>query len=196
MISEETLDLFKYVLRHPKDVIYDFMSFIRKYHECGNVSEGRLLRNLVLSMPESDAAKYKDEIDFLKQCDQDYLAKCIYPYSAQEEGGGVVCGYDSKAGLPYAIHNGKRLYFSHEHSESDVQKLYLYYKGVEGLLGRGSMRKSPHSYVKNDFAVEEGDVLVDVGCSEALFTLDNIDRIGKAYVFEAMKKWQKPFCVG
>lgn len=192
MISEETLDLFKYVLRHPKDVIYDFMSFIRKYHECGNVSEGRLLRNLVLSLPESDAAKYKDEIEFLKQCDQDYLAINFFPYPKERTGTSVDCGFDTEVGLPYVVHKGMRLYFCRETNLPDVQKAYLNFIENEGILGTGSLRKSPHSYVTDEFCVEKDDVLIDVGCSEALFALDNIDVAGKIYVFETMKKWKKP----
>ena len=60
------------------------------------------------------------------------------------------------------------------------------------LLGTGTLAKSPHGYQDKDFKVEDGDVLLDVGCAEAIFALDNIEKVAKAYLFESEHVWRKP----
>ena len=62
----------------------------------------------------------------------------------------------------------------------------------EGLLGSGSLAKSPHCYQDKDFKVDKGDVILDVGCAEAIFALDNIEKVSKAYLFECAPEWRKP----
>ena len=54
------------------------------------------------------------------------------------------------------------------------------------------LEKSPHCYVTHDFNVANDDVVLDVGCAEALFALDVIDRASKAYIFEYEKEWRRP----
>ena len=192
MISEDTVNLLREVFCHPKDYIYEFLTFLRERHGVGRCAEKRMLRNLVLCLPESEAAKYQEEIAFLRSSDQDYLATSVFPYPFVKSRGSVECGYDAAVKLPYAVHRGMRLYFTHDDNPQSARTLYLNYIENEGLLGTGCLAKSPHSYVVEGFGVEDGDVLVDVGCAEALFTLDNIEKVKSAYVFETMKKWNAP----
>ena len=192
MISKATIDLILEVFRNPKDTIYDFLLFLRERQGVGRNAWSRMLRNLVLCLPESDACKYRDEIDFLKNVDQDYLEKCVFPYPVERARSTAECGYDDKVHLPYVVHRGMRLFFCRGEHACQVRDFYLYLREVEGILGGGCLGKSPHAYVTEYFCVEKGDVLVDVGCSEALFTLDNIEKVDRAYVFETMKKWDAP----
>ena len=192
MIAEETIDLLRFALKNSKDVIYDLLMFLRERHGSGCNAEKRMLRNLVLCLPEAEACKYREEIEFLRGCEQDFLAASVFPYPAVKERTSVSCGYDDKRKLPYVIHKGARLYFCRGDDEHMIRHAYSNYLDVEGLLGGGCLRKSPHAYVADDFYVESGDILVDVGCSEALFTLDNIEKADRAYVFETLKKWEAP----
>lgn len=192
MVSEDTVELLRYVLRNPKDALYDLLVFLRERHDIDRNAEKRLLRNLVLCLPESEACKYCEEIEFLRSCDQDFLASRVFPYRIERDFSLADCGYDDKLKLPYVIHKGARLYFSREENVRKALDSYLNFINVEGLLGGGCLAKSPHAYVTDGFCVEQGDVLVDVGCSEALFTLDNIEKIKQAYVFEAMTRWAAP----
>ena len=194
MIAEETVELLRFALKNPKNVIYDLLTFLRERHGDWRNAEARMLRNLVLSLPESEACKYREEIEFLRSCGQDFLAMNVFPYPMMKKGASVTCGYDDKKKLPYVVHKGARLYFCRGDDERMIRYFYSNYLDVEGLLGGGCLRKSPHAYVTDDFCVEFGDILVDVGCSEALFTLDNIEKIDKAYVFETLKRWNAPLC--
>ena len=192
MVSEDTVELLRYVLGNPKDALYDLLVFLRERHDIDRNAEKRMLRNLVLCLQESEAHKYREEIDFLRSCDQDFLASSVFPYRIVRDFSSTDCGYDDKLKLPYVIHKGDRLYFSREENVRHALKMYLNFINVEGLLGGGCLAKSPHAYVTDNFCVEQGDVLVDVGCSEALFTLDNIEKVVQAYVFEAMKRSAAP----
>ena len=88
--------------------------------------------------------------------------------------------------------NGKRLFFPRNVSREEALKQYRSIIDDEGLLGGGLRQKSPHCYQDKNFTVEEGDVLLDIGCAEALFALDNVDRVSKVYLFECEKAWRKP----
>jgi hypothetical protein len=62
----------------------------------------------------------------------------------------------------------------------------------EGILGTGCLSVSPHSYVNDYHFVEDGDVVCDVGCAEALFALDSIDKAARVFCFEVEQGWIKP----
>ena len=192
MFSEETVELVRQLLLHPKDAVYDFMLLLREFHNRDQAAEARLLRNFALSMPEDERIKYRDEIEFLKDCDSDYLAHSVFPYVLVRKGPAIESGYDGAVKLPYVIHKGRRLYFCREDKEDEARRKYEDYIVCEGLLGDGCLQKSPHAYVTKEFFVEDGDNLIDVGCAEALFTLDNIEKVDKAYMFEAEEKWRAP----
>lgn len=191
-MSNEFVELCRFVLANPKDVLYDFLVFLREYHEYGGCQGWKHLRNLVLALPEPEASRYRDEIDFLKSQAADCLAGNPFPYPATGEMTAVESGFDSSRKLPFVVHQKKRLYFPRCIDSASMCKLYSGFVDVEGVLGNGRLKKSPHSYVTDGFCVENGDVLVDVGCSEAIFTLSNIEQVSKACVFEAQKKWLRP----
>lgn len=88
-------------------------------------------------------------------------------------------------GLPYVIHNGKKLFFRSELSDGSVQRLY------RGLIMEQDY-SSPHCYVDDQFGVCQGDVLLDLGAAEAIFTLDNIEKLEHAYLFECNDNWFAP----
>ena len=51
--------------------------------------------------------------------------------------------------------------------------------------------RSPHCYANEAFGVKEGDVVVDAGAAEGIFTLDCIDRAKKVYIIEADAAWME-----
>ncbi len=50
---------------------------------------------------------------------------------------------------------------------------------------------SPHKYTDENFYVEEGSVLFDLGVAEGNFSLENIDKCKKVYLFEPEEDWIK-----
>lgn len=104
----------------------------------------------------------------------------------------IIACYDKKKELPFVLHNGKKLYFAKEFSIEQAKASYINYIERENLLGGGYTAKAPHQYQTDDFKIEQGDILLDIGCAEALLTLDSIDKLKKVYLFEGDKRWAAP----
>ena len=88
---------------------------------------------------------------------------------------------DTDTKLPYVIHNGKRLYFCRNMSMNLVETLY------RSLLIEQD-RRSPHRY-EDDYEELKGKTLLDIGSAEGIFTLDTIEYVNHAYLFECDEAW-------
>lgn len=131
--------------------------------------------------------KYLSEINFIKKHGITY-----FPYEKLKELGSIESGYDKKFRLPYVIHKGKRLYFPKSYSIEHCENMYRGYVERECLLGGGFSEKAPHQYQTESFKIEDNDVLIDVGCAEALLSLDVIEKVKKVILLEADSVWIKP----
>lgn len=89
--------------------------------------------------------------------------------------------FDAGKQLHYCLHNGRKLYFTSEFTRDRIVKLY------RSLVTEQDSR-SAHRYIE-DYDALRGYVLLDVGSAEGIFTLDNIDKIEHAYLFEAEPYW-------
>ncbi len=148
-----------------------------------------MLRSLAQGLPDRVACEYMQEIENLKAFSPGEYPVFPYPYS--DRGPVTVeTGFDRKRRLPYVLHKGRPLFGKKGQSLRDVEWYYRWYVENEGLLGSGRRIKTPHSYVNGDFRVEDGDVVVDIGCSDALFAFDNAEIAGKIYLFESCKQWR------
>ncbi len=133
---------------------------------------------------ETDGVLFKDEIDFiLKHGAQ------VFPYKKVKSMGPVNSGYDKRAGLPYVMHNGKKLFFKKSMKVKEAEEAYRSYIEDENLLGGGYRVKMPHQYQSENVKVEQGDIFVDIGSAEGLVALDVIDKVKKVYLLEGDKKW-------
>lgn len=103
----------------------------------------------------------------------------------------VESGFDDSLRLPYVIHKGKHLYFPRKYSVAQAVEAYKGYICGDRLLGKGE-DFAPHQYQSKDFQVHDGDVVVDVGCAEALFSLDVIELASKVYLIERDGIWKAP----
>ena len=114
----------------------------------------------------------------------------VYP-SQEDMTVEVESGFDDSLRLPYVIHKGKHLYFPRKYSVAQAVEAYKGYICGDRLLGRGE-DIAPHQYQSKDFQVHDGDVVVDVGCAEALFSLDVIEQASKVYLIERDGIWKAP----
>lgn len=89
---------------------------------------------------------------------------------------------DKNNGLKYVLHDNKKLYFKRSMNEGSIKGLYRGLQIDQDL-------NSPHLYLTNDFNLNSKDVIADIGCAEGNFTLDNIEKIKKAYLFESDLEW-------
>ena len=142
------------------------------------------IRELQIALIGATSDQFKAESIFIQK-----NGLTVFPYPRVKEMPPVVSGIDKTVRLPFVIHKGKRLYFPHSYSIDKCVKMYEGYISEECLLGGNFREKQPHQYLTESFTVEEGDVLVDVGCAEALLSLDCIDKVSKVYLFEVESMW-------
>lgn len=114
----------------------------------------------------------------------------VYP-SQEDMTVEVESGFDDSLRLPYVIHKGKHLYFPRKYSVAQAVVAYKGYICGDRLLGKGE-DIAPHQYQSKEFQVHDGDVVVDVGCAEALFSLDVIEQASKVYLIERDGIWKTP----
>lgn len=151
------------------------------------------LRNFVLSLPESIKEHYAEECRYLESMSLDNLASIFIPYEETRKRTEEEVRCDRESGLPFVLHKGKsKVFFPRCTSLAEVRSEYCNLVDREGLLGTGLKKKSPHCYQDSEFKVEQGDVLLDVGCAEAIFAVDNIDVVSKVYLFESSSEWRSP----
>lgn len=108
-----------------------------------------------------------------------------YPFTERYDPAGVELHYDEEEGLFYTLYRGHRLYF---HEGRDARRARRYFNSI--FMEQDPA--SPHRYLSEDFDVEEGDVVVDIGAAEGNFALDVVERAGHVWLFEAGEQWQRP----
>ena len=98
----------------------------------------------------------------------------------------VTTAYDEQKKLPYIIHKDKRLYLP---ENTNANSFITSYKQL--LIEQDE--NSPHRYLKENTELQ-GKILLDIGAAEGIFTLENIELVKKAYLFECETQWIAPLC--
>jgi hypothetical protein len=88
----------------------------------------------------------------------------------------------SENGLPFVQTRWGKLFFKRSQNPATIKLL------LNGLYMEQDP-ESPHCYTDERFQIEEGEILADIGCAEGLFTLMNIQKLEKAYLFEQDEEW-------
>ncbi len=120
-----------------------------------------------------------------------YKPVTMFPYPFQGEPCKVEVAVADN-GLPYAEHEGMKVFFPRDCDLKDVETFFRGYLEDEGLTGLGRRTKSPHCYVTDWHLPEKGDVIVDIGCSEGFFSRTYASIAKRIYLFEADAKWGEP----
>jgi hypothetical protein len=94
----------------------------------------------------------------------------------------IVVYRNDSSGLPYVMHQNKRLFFKRRMSDKLVRSAY------SGLCMEQDI-DSPHLYETSKFSVQKGDVVVDAGSAEGIFALNVVERAAKIYLFEVEEDW-------
>ena len=132
---------------------------------------------------------YADELHYLTKLGH----MCVFPYDQTKALVDVAYGYDAAKQLPYVVHdNTKKLYFPKAWTPERAKDTYVNYIQVENLLGGDYTTKAPHKYQSDKVFVNEGDVVMDVGAAEALFSLEVVDKAEKVIIIESEPAWIEP----
>lgn len=142
----------------------------------------RRLKNNIVSYL-SNLAQLSDEeravLNYLKAHD---IAVFPYDFVKEYDQDDIEVHFDPTFKLYYTIWEGKKLYHK---KGSRIEKMKRYYNS---LLLEQDIR-SPHRYLTENFTVNDGDIIVDVGAAEGNFSLSVIEKAGHVYLFEPDKKW-------
>ena len=108
----------------------------------------------------------------------------VFPYDFQSKyrKEDIAVFLDDANGLRYVLHENKRLYFKRSYGDHQIKSLY---HGLQ--LDQDS--DSPHLYLTQDFALNNNDVIADIGAAEGNFSLSNIEKVKKVYLFEYDPEW-------
>lgn len=116
----------------------------------------------------------------------------MFPYEKVREFPAIEVCFDQAKGLPYVVHDGKRLYYPAAWGTGTITYNYLNSVAVEGILGGGCLAKSPHNYLDARFPVRDGAVVCDFGAAEGLVGWHLAERASRIVIGECDEKWLPP----
>jgi hypothetical protein len=90
--------------------------------------------------------------------------------------------FDDGCKMYFVLHKNKKMYFPKTFDKKQSECCY------SGLMLEQN-EKSPHLYTTDKFCVQNGDVIADIGAAEGIFSLDNVEKASKIYLFECDKNW-------
>lgn len=168
---EEIYQQITQVLKIRNIVIEDWRYFQRQFA----VKTGILKR-----YHNANDLEIRDVLRYIKQNDLE-----VFNYSFREKYKylRVSVLFDENCGMFYVIHQGKRMYFTKRLNTANA--VADYYKSI--LVEQD--KESPHKYLDEEFAVCQGDVVIDAGVGEGNFALEIIDKVSKIYLIEMDIGW-------
>lgn len=173
-------------------------NFLRNIHFLGRVNIEEYTEKIAsfkaLKMHfDSFFSEEKNRIPYIKELtylsDKDEFESIPYPAIRKTN---VRVLFEKKSKLPYVRHENKKLYFPRQYKSDMIEKIYCSYMDKENITGTKFEGIAPHQYQMDDFCVENGDVLLDIGCAEGLLALDVVDKVKKVYLFESDPVWMEP----
>jgi hypothetical protein len=132
-----------------------------------------------LNKNKKNAEEIVEILEFLKH---NSFSTFPYNYTKKYKSSDVIVYSDNNCNMKYVLQDSKRMYFKKSWSEKMIQKYY-------NSLSMEQDIDSPHRYEYDDFHVDEGDIVVDVGVAEGNFSLSIVDKVEKLYLFETDKEW-------
>jgi len=149
-------------------------------------------RNTELGVLRTEVIKYYSELsDGERSEEHDQIVSFVKQYGIATFPYRFIFNYDSSKikvyrdedlEMHYVLHDGKRLYFKRSWDEETVRESY-------NFLSIEQDEQSPHRYLTDEFYVNQGDVVLDIGAAEGNFSLSIVDDASKLYIFEADSEW-------
>jgi hypothetical protein len=146
----------------------------------------KFLRQSILkyyrSMPDADRTpEWEEVVRWLKK-----HRASVFPYDFTERyrEADIPLHLDEQEHLFYTEYKGHRLYYKDGENKKRARRYF-------NSVFREQDPASPHRYLTEDFDVEEGDVVVDIGAAEGNFAIDVVERAKKVWLFEASAAWQR-----
>ncbi len=145
-----------------------------------------LAKKLRAAIPEyysKSSVEVTDEIqkvlDYLKS---NPISVFPYPFQNKYIADNIEVFNDQEKGLRYVMLDGKRLYFKKRWSIKRIRHSF-------NELTREQDPQSPHHYLDDQFKIEEGEILVDIGVAEGNFALSAVEKASRLILFETDHEW-------
>lgn len=161
-------------------MIFKFLR-VKFYYWRRDLFRKRLLKKIIKFSQNNSLGK--DQFEAFQYIKANGLS--IFPHAFSEKYRDFETKLFFENSLPYVFHKDKKLFFKRGWSPNQVNH---YYKSI--VMEQDD--ESPHLYCDNHFKVEEGDVLIDLGVAEGNFSIENIDKASKVYLFEKNEIWLEP----
>ncbi len=166
---------------------YDMLA---ELNDCQRQLQEQTERILYLELMHSSDPCFREELDHIRSIGRVE----IFPYPTIRKLETVEIGREGK--LPYVLHHGKRLFFPKSSTPARVKNTYRTFIEKENIVSvsgeNGFLAKTPHAYQGGSVCIKEGDVIVDVGAAEGLFSLDVAERASRIVLFENDPQWFAP----
>lgn len=128
---------------------------------------------------KTDNIEIKDALRFLKANSiQTFCSNLTKTYRWNQ----IQVFTDKSKGLPFVMHEGKRLYFIRTYRKRTIQYCY------SGLLAEQDPN-SPHCYLGEGFIIQQNDTMLDVGSAEGILPLQHIEKLKQLVLFERDPEW-------
>ena len=121
--------------------------------------------------------------DVLKYIESNDLEIFNYHFTKNYSVEDIDIKFDTKNKLFYYNYLGRKMYISKQYDTKDKAKEYIRSILIE------QDNASPHVYLKDEFQVPYGSIVVDAGGAEGCFSLSIIDKAKKIYLFEPDPGW-------
>ncbi|MCK9311070.1 MAG: FkbM family methyltransferase [Bacteroidales bacterium] len=169
MSLKKIIQNISYKIGCKKDILFRKRTYARKKED--------ILKYYSKNIP--DDTDLKDAINYLKR---NPLQTFCSDFTKKYQWNKIQVFTDKLKGLPYVLHEDKRLYFIRSSRERTIQYLY------SGLLSEQD-QDSPHCYMSDPFSIQENDVLLDVGSAEGILSLQYIEKLKQVVLFERDPQW-------
>lgn len=150
-----------------------------------------MISPVIYKLINGDYWRYKHQKDadnpeiaeIIEYIDKEHeISPISYGYVKEYDEYPVEICFDRDCGMCYVPYKGRRMFFP---INWDEKRIADYYRTI--LIEQDI--RSPHCYHSEACGVKDGDVVVDVGAAEGIFSLDCIDKVSKIYLIEADEDW-------
>ena len=141
------------------------------------------LRSSILTHYSSLPEPVDEElIPVLNYLQSNPIAVFPYHFQNQYDADAIEVFDDTEKGLHYVMLDGKKLYFKKRWSKKRIRHSF-------NELTKEQDPQSPHRYLTDQFKIEDGEILVDIGVAEGNFALGAVEKASRLILFETDSEW-------
>ncbi|MEY8332170.1 FkbM family methyltransferase [Lachnospiraceae bacterium 47-T17] len=159
------------------------MQILKEFPELECKVENRYFFNKESLLKRYEKTEDKEIAGILDYIKENGLNVFNYSFAKKYEILDVETYFDEQHSMYWVNYYGHKLYFSRMYKTKE--EVIEYYRA----FSLEQDKKSPHRYIDENFKINKGDVVVDVGAAEGNFSLEIIEDASKVYIIESDQDW-------